>query len=229
MYLFLLRKKPQEQELLWDRIKEKNNEKYGALLASLSEYIFASGKKNYDERVATSLLIYNLLLYLKTEGVIKRVGVLKKTPSGKPYLDGGEINISISHTEDLITVAASMEHEIGVDAEQEIPGERAAKLESRFFSDFDLPEGNMASKRCGVKDKDIEIFELFEVGFERVEMAVADSSFTKKWTLAEAIMKCEGDGFSALHRLSDLAEEMTLFSFVYDLDGKNVYISLALK
>lgn len=43
---------------------------------------------------------------------------LAHTEQGAPYIDGLDVNISISHTPQLVALALSEEHAIGIDAEQ---------------------------------------------------------------------------------------------------------------
>jgi hypothetical protein len=55
----------------------------------------------------------------------------------------------------------------------------------------------------------------------------ADDSFTAKWTAAEALMKCDGRGFSALGELQTLMKEMKVFSFSLTKENKKIYASIA--
>ena len=78
MYLFLSNKKPQEQSLLWEKIKEQKTRKNIDLIDSLSLYISGSGKKNLEEKLAFSILLFSALEYLKNEGVVPFSEKVKK-------------------------------------------------------------------------------------------------------------------------------------------------------
>jgi hypothetical protein len=229
MYLFITKKKPQEHSLLWDKIKETKNNKF---IDSLKEYVSFSGKKNYDERISVSCLIYSALRYLKEKGIIKNVGVLKKSQFGKPYLEGGEVNISISHSDSVAVLLVDTDCDVGVDVQEEIPRERVANLEKRFLSGLDLDDKKTSNNRhvwplkeknvlSLLENKDIHIY-LFDFDIMRgidsfickestedsqmdeEKILSSDGAFEEKWTIAEAIMKCDGRGFSSLPEISEL-------------------------
>lgn len=225
MYLFLSNKNPQEQSLLWERIKEQETSKNTDLIDSLTRYILESGKKNFEERIAVSTLLFSALEYLKNNGVVEKIGVLKKTQLGRPYLDGGDADISISHTKDYVLVGISADTEIGVDIEREIYEGRAKNLEKRFFDGIDFS--------CRLKDEscreDMHCFEFSQGKFSQLALFPTEGGFTSKWTLAEAVMKCDGSGFSSLQSISQLSEAMVLGSYIVNKNGKNIYISVAEK
>ena len=225
MYLFLSNKKPQEQSLLWGKIKEQKTRENIDLIDSLSLYISGSGKKNLEEKLAVSILLFSALEYLKNEGVVRKLGVLKKTSLGRPYLDGGDVDISISHTGDYVLIGISVGAEIGVDIEHKIDEGRAENLEKRFFEGIDFSQ-KLKDKSYG---DNIRCFEFSRGEFCMVSLFPAEDDFTAKWTLTEAIMKCDGRGFSSLHSVSQLAEKMELGSYVFNENRKNIYISVAKK
>lgn len=230
MYLFLSDKNAEEQSLLWEKIKSKKEDGYEALIDSLSDYVFSSGKKNLEERLATSTLLYTALCYLKNRGEIDNVGALKKGEHGKPYLDGGDAKISISHSDGGVALAISKDHEIGVDIENEIGPERAERLEKRFFREEKLFENALENATLPKKigGENVKSYSLEKGGLVSIKLLPTDGSFTSKWTVCEAIMKCDGRGFSALHDIGTLAEKMEIISFIRERGGRKTYISVAL-
>ena len=140
MYLFLSDKNAEEKSLLWEKIKSQKEDEYKALIESLSDYVSSSGKKNLEDRLAAATLLYTASCYLKNRGELNNVGTLKKGEHGKPYLEGGDAKISISHSDDGVALAVSKDREIGVDMENEIDPERAKRLEKRFFREEILSE-----------------------------------------------------------------------------------------
>ena len=230
MYLFLSDKNAEEQSLLWEKIKSEKEDGYEALIDSLSDYVSLSGKKNLEERLAASTLLYTALCYLKNRGEIDNVGALKKGEYGKPYLDGGAAKISISHSDGGVALAVSKDREIGVDMENEIGPERAERLEKRFFREEKLSENALEnatlSERIG--GENVKAYSLKNGELVSEKFLPTDGSFTSKWTVCEAIMKCDGRGFSALHDISGLAEKMEIISFIRERGGRKTYISIAL-
>ena len=106
--------------------------------------------------------------------------------------------------------------EIGVDIENEIPPKKAEKLAERF-------EG-ISSLKTEKNEKKITAFEMIENGdFTPITL------ITAKWTAAEAIMKCDGGGFSALPKLETLTESIKVCTCVFKSDEKKIYVSLAKK
>lgn len=231
MYLFLSDKNAEEKSLLWEKIKSEKEDEYEALIDSLSDYVSSSGKKNLEERLVTSTLLYTALCYLKNRGEIENVGALKKGEHGKPYLDGGDVKISISHSDDGVALAVSKTSEIGVDMENEIDPERAERLEKRFFREEKISknalENASLSKRIG--GENVKAYSLKNGELVSEKFLPTDDSFTSKWTVCEAIMKCDGRGFSALHDINGLAEKMEIISFIRECGGRKTYISIALR
>jgi phosphopantetheinyl transferase len=230
MYLFLSDKNAEEKSLLWEKIKSQKEDEYKALIESLSDYVSSSGKKNLEERLAAATLLYTAVCYLKNRGELENVGALKKGEHGKPYLEGGDAKISISHSDDGVALAVSKDREIGVDMENEIDPERAKRLEKRFFREEKLSENALENDSPSEKisGENVKAYSLKNGEFVSINLLPTDGSFTSKWTVCEAIMKCDGRGFSALHDISTLAEKMEIISFIRESGGRKTYISIAL-
>lgn len=222
MYLYFLSKKTQGIDALWKNTKSKYKGKMAELISSLEDYISTSGKANRDERMITAILILESLSNLPFFTSESAPGSLKKGPHGKPYFDGINIKMNIAHNEDFVLVAYDENAEIGVDIENEIPPEKAEKLAKRF-------EGVSSLKTKKNKEK-ISAYEMREdCIFTPIKLSVADESFAAKWTAAEAIMKCDGGGFSTLPELENLTESIKVCTCVFKSDEKKIYVSLAQK
>ncbi len=222
MYLYFLSKKTQGIDTLWNNTKSKYKEKMAELISSLEDYISTSGKANRDERILTANLILESLSNLPFFTSESAPRSLKKGPHGKPCFDDKNIKMNIAHNEDFVLVAYDENAEIGVDIENEIPPEKAEKLAKRF-------EG-ISSLKTEKNEKKITAFEMIENGnFTPIKLSAADESFTAKWTAAEAIMKCDGGGFSTLPKLENLAKCIKVCTYVFKPDEKKIYVTLAKK
>lgn len=222
MYLYFLSKKMQGIDALWKNTKSKYKEKMAELIFSLEDYISTSGKANRDERMLTAILILESLSNLPFFTSESAPRSLKKDPRGKPCFDDKSIKMNIAHNEDFVLVAYDENAEIGVDLENEISPEKAEKLAKRF-------EGIFSLKTKKTKEK-ISAYEMKEdCIFTPITLIAADESFTAKWTAAEAIMKCDGGGFSTLPKLENLAKCIKVCTYVFKSDEKKIYVSLAKK
>ena len=238
----MLNKNVADKTALFENAKSEYDEKTAELIDSLNGYIAASGKSNKDERTLTADLLLKSLGHLALEesitlpAALKKDGfdkscfptALKKDECGKPYFEGSDLKLSISHNEDFVAIAYAKGADIGIDIEGEIPAEKAEKLSKRFpaITSLDL------EKDIKNDDDDTEIclFEMSEDGrFEPLSPIPADDSFTAKWTAAEALMKCDGRGFSALGEIEKLNKNINVFCFYLSFEKKKIYISLAEK
>ncbi len=106
------------------------------------------------------------LLSSKLSELFGNMPVIKKTDSGKPYIENLPVYISISHTGDMAFLAIS-DSEIGVDIERE----RAfsSHMTARLFSENELEYINNGDK---------------------------NEHSTILWCLREAVCKATGEGFS---------------------------------
>ncbi len=248
IYLYMKNKTPQNDDYLWRKTKGEYDKKTLPFLESLDRYIESSGSKNRGERKETSLLILKSLYHFAADsGYEKMPTALEKDPNGRPCFVGADINISISHSEDDIVICYSQGAEIGVDIEDEIDEKRAENLEKRFTDIAKLSpnkkcespsekEENKADETSEIKvgkpKEDcakIKAFKLFEDEFLPIELSLSESNFTAKWTAAEAIMKCDGRGFSALPELDLLAEKTSVSTYTLSRKNAKAYVSIAEK
>ena len=63
MLLYLLNKKTQDIDALWQKIKNKYENT--SLVASLEDYVSASGKKNHEERMLVAILLMESLGHMR--------------------------------------------------------------------------------------------------------------------------------------------------------------------
>ena len=222
MYLYFLSKKTQGIDALWNKTKSKYKEKMEELIFSLEDYISTSGKANRDERIFTAFLILESLPTLPFFATESVPSSLKKGVHGKPYFENSSIKINIAHNEDFVLVAYDENAEIGVDIENEIPPEKAGKLSERF--------AGISSLKAEKNEENISAFIMKKNGkFESIELSTADENFTAKWTTAEAIMKCDGRGFSALLELEKIKGKMKICTMLFDSENGKGYIAVAIK
>lgn len=224
MLLYLLSKKTQDIDALWQKIKTKYENT--SLVASLEDYISASGKKNHEERILVAALLMASLGHMKCfNHECREPLTFEKDDIGKPYFTGTNLRVSIAHNEDFVVIAYAKWGGIGVDIESEIDEEKAEKLSKRFPN-----IGLLKAEQNG--DGSIGKILAFEMSVEDVftpiSLASADCSFTAKWTAAEAIMKCDGGGFSSLPELQKLGADMNTFSFTFDAEEKKQYVSISI-
>ena len=223
MYLYIVEKNPQPKSDLWIKTKSEYKDIYPSLFDSLDSYISSSGKKNRGERIMVSSLIVSSLINLLEAGYIQKIPqAMKKSENGKPYFEDSDLHFNIAHSEDMVAIAYSKDGDIGVDIEGEIEEKRAEKLEIRF--------PKIAGIKAQKSDTDLQAYIMNEVG-EILPLALdfADDNFTAKWTIAEAVMKCFGGGFSALPSIEKKAEEMQVLTFIFEAENKKNYISVAMK
>lgn len=87
---------------------------YDHLAPCRKEYIDRLRKKEDKNRsLAGELLVYRIL----QEHYGIREGVLRRRPNGQPWLSGCDLQVSISHSHDLVACAVSREP-VGIDVER---------------------------------------------------------------------------------------------------------------
>lgn len=223
MYLYIVEKNPQPKSDLWIKTKSEYKDIDPLFLESLDSYIEASGKKNEGERGLVSSLLVISLSHLASLGEVSKMPkALKKDEHGKPYFEDFDIGFNIAHSDNLVVIAYGENEKIGVDTEGEIEEKRAEHLSARF------PQ--ITSLKVEKHTKKIEAYEVNENGeVSAVNLDFSKEDFTTKWTMAEALMKCDGRGFSLLPSLEKLAEEMKIYTLVHNTENTKNYISVAIK
>ena len=151
---------------------------------------------------------------------------IEKNAYGKPnlvtYGEEKNLYINVSHSDGAVAVVLSDEGEVGVDIQAEILPEREDRLKKRFF-DFNV-----------AKADDLSVAYLyFDRGgnFSELEMDNPEDiiSFTDKWSACEAVMKCDGRGFSSLPELEKIQRNMHLTIKRISFEEKQFSLSIAKK
>lgn len=225
VYVYIINKKTENITSLCEKAKSKYEACRSDFLTSLISYVQSGGKAKKDERLLVSFLILESIFDLSSKGFEVFPTSLQKDEYGKPFFTDTDVKIGISHNEDFVAVAYTKNRENGIDIEGEIDDEKAKRLSERFPQITSLT----IQKSTGETDE-FFIFEMTESGaILPLKLTSPDDAFTAKWTAAEAIMKCDGRGFSALTELQKIKEDMKVFTFSYLCDDKKNYISLAIK
>ena len=81
--------------------------------------------KRQREKAAERLLLWE---------AFGRPVTLTHTEQGAPMIEGSNVNVSFSHTRQLVVLACSREHVIGVDAEQ-VDRHQVLKVRDKFLND----------------------------------------------------------------------------------------------
>ena len=178
------------------------------------------------QRTGAYIALYNTLRHFLEKDEI----ILSKRECGKPCLlnktRDAEINakISLSHCDTLAAVTISDEGEVGVDIEEKIKKAREDRLKKRFFV------GD-----CGASEEICPIYLLAtltesltsifaEIPSEKLPVAQTEE-FSRKWTLCEAAMKCDGRGFEAMGEIENILLNSCADSRSFKYRGKEYFIS----
>lgn len=115
--------------------KKLSKDEIDKITVALSADALSRLEKKCDERLRSqSLCALTLLSELLGKEALAR---LKYGEGGRPYLDGADLDISISHTDALCACAASdsAQSTVGIDVESRaIPSDQRKKIARRFFS-----------------------------------------------------------------------------------------------
>ena len=138
-----------------------------------------------------------------------------KDGRGKPYFAAeGYPAVSISHTEGAVAVALATEcPAVGVDIERHSPRLSDTRVAERFFR--------------GLSYQGCECFDI-KIITDGVTAPAEDCAATR-FTLGEAIIKCDGGGFAASAEATALAKKMEKSSYTVTLGGEKYSLSVAVK
>ena len=145
------------------------------------EYRFVQYEKNLSPKCKNELLHNEAYLLLDT--MLNEIGInnyeIKKSPLGKPYIDGLGVHFSISHTDKMVCCVVS-DRECGIDCEIIAPRDKIKEMTDRFF----------------VGDEAI-IMEKHNYSYEE---------FLRIWTCKEAVGKRLGCGFMKSRNIDSTKE-----------------------
>ena len=154
----------------------------------------------------------------------------------RPYLSIDErragFDFNISHSAPFVVVALTDEGRVGVDVEKKISSQRAERLEKRFslaektagaevgvidassaiFPDdyHSLPEDRF--DECALNRDDF-LFGFFLNSEPKQLTETQNLSFTERWTLCEAALKCDGRGMCGVGELSVVLDRLSSYTF----------------
>ncbi len=196
----------------------------------LKEYI--KKPKNEDMRLSRLggyLLLFHTVRFLFGEFDFD----IDFNENGKPYFKNGitkGLSFNISNCEGLCAVTLSDDIScVGVDIQSDISEEREKKLKERFFN------GKIDCR------ENIEVIYLFagfsaygdcmfaEIPITSLKHADPNECFSDRWSLCEALMKCDGRGFGAIGDIGALLEELRFQTVGISYKGKRYSLSTAVK
>ena len=184
--------------------------------------LLAKNENQVREKSYTYALLLKALFHSGYKGEV----MLGSGKFGKPTLCDEDYLISLSHTDGLCAVAISDENEVGIDVEKLRENERMKLLAQRFLKGFSYK----AKEPFGVAELylyDYKEDSLLEI-LKDVKECGESFDLTHSWTAAEALLKCDGGGFSSLASLSLIEKECELYSFVFG-ETEKYSVTLAVK
>lgn len=226
IFVYIVNKKIENVSVLYEKTKSKYEVSNDTLTKSLDAYVSGSGKSNKEERLLTASILLESIFYLASVSSVATPISFEKDGMGKPSFGESDVKLSIAHNEDYAVVAYAIGREIGIDIEREIDSKKVENLSVRFSQISSLDIENKENEKRDVEK--IIFLKMKEGGkFESMNFELSDNSFSAKWTAAEAIMKCDGRGFSALSELQKIKKDMNVFTFLLHHANKKNHISLA--
>lgn len=222
----------EEKRLLWVALPEALREKISK----------TKDEKLYNERLYAYTLLTAALaeqkenLYFSNKEDKEEPKVCF-TEKGKPYVEGCDCDISLSHTDGAVLVAVSTVRfmKIGVDIERIKENGEAVinKFLTRYLGNCELDVKDLHFFLDAPGKIDISLWNLERGGIKKKSSeeitALARDNFKSQtaWCAVEAILKCSGDGFSALPRLEALRRKITPYGMIIEYRNKNFSICVA--
>ena len=226
IYIYVVNKKIENAQVLYEKKKSKYEVSNNSLTKSLDAYVGSSGKSNKEERFLTAFLLLESVFNIASIASVATPISFEKDSMGKPDFGESDVKLSIAHNEDYAVVAYAIGREIGIDIERKIDSKKVENLSGRFSQITSLDIENKENENRGVEK--IIFLEMKENGsLESMNFEMSDNSFSAKWTAAEAIMKCDGRGFSVISELQKIKKDVNVFTFLLHHENKKNYISLA--
>ncbi len=182
----------------------------GLLPESIKRYI--ENTKNQATKEERQLAYTTLLCALKAFFDIENPNILREE-HGKPYLETGDIHISLSHSDGAVAVCLCDEGAVGIDLQSDISEDKAKRLKKRFFTDFQPENERLDTEFYFCKISEAEAI------IESIDRPdTVGDSFTAKWTAAEALMKLHGQGFADASKLDKIGKnaKTEIFSLTID-------------
>ena len=193
-----------------------------------------------NERLREDRILSRRLLCTVCEKELGRApGEVVYNSYGKPCFADECASFSISHSERLILLAFEKgAPEIGADVQIEPVGDKLNRVCERFQGKFPK-EFNSEPVRideitlCNVKASFLTMRRLDTDLTAVTELSVTDLRAEipplTAWTLTEAVLKAQGEGFGALCRARELSKDYSVASYTIVIGGKRYSISVAKK
>ena len=211
----------------------------------VSELIYKT--KNSDRR-SERIAAYSLLCYTVKHFFGYDVSEIERNSYGKPYFKATEaakkLYFNISHSKDFCAILISDEGEVGIDIQAMPNTETAERLSKRYLNevDFNLISGNYLNGdhrniEYYLTSPDTMGFSLQRVNVDNITHRAEDIkflnsdksekslTFSEKWALCEAALKCYGTGFSDLGKINEYFP--ALFCRVFSFCSSGTSYSLA--
>lgn len=161
---------------------------------------YYSKKKNHTSDDTDKLIKESLNGYLGKEISVQ----VKRTPAGKPYLEGCSLHIGVTHTDDIIIIAIN-EKPFGIDCESI----------DRTVNNLD----RIAEKYYSPNEKSY----VFEASTDKGQVC---RRFLEIWVKKEAYVKFTGEGLPAISRcdvtslcgFKSIANPHKLLIYIYEED-----------
>ncbi len=202
---------------------------FSLLPDKLKEYI----KKPKNEEARMARLGGYLLLFHVTRFLFGELDFeIEFNDFGKPYFKNEsmkQINFNISNKSGLCALTLSDEPcDVGIDIEEKTDEQTADRIVKR------LPD-------FGITKKKLEPVYLFggfssfgdcmfaEIPSSSLHKGCPEADFTDKWTLFEALIKCDGRGFAAFTELERLSEISASETVRITYRGKSFSVTTAIK
>ena len=151
---------------------------------------------------------------------------------GKPRLCGrSDLRFNLSHSGGFAALIITDEgREVGIDIEPPTDSVRRERLSSRM-SDV-LPDIKNIVETLDIVPVTLAMDSLGRCSesMYAAETRSADGErFETRWTLLEAVIKCDGRGFSAIKSSAELCRSMAVKTHVIQYKDGNLYMSVAIQ
>ena len=191
-----------------------------------------------NEQLKKDRILSRRLLYTVCEKELGRApSQIGYNKSGKPCFTDGSASFSISHTKNLILLAFECGScNLGADVQIDADRERLSRVYERFKNniptEFNREELFVEEiTLCNVRTNFFTLRRMSTdlpgvTDFSRVDTCGKTDPLTA-WTLTEAVLKAEGEGFGAICRCKDISKDYSVASFNLKIGGKAFSISVA--
>lgn len=147
-------------------------------------------------------IAYSLLFYVLRELYSFKKFTLQRDENRKPHVtleDGRKINVSLSHDGGAAAVSVSDGLlPIGVDLQRECEIRHREQLAARYFPTGEFSPNGEINIRTAALSSDGRIYLTdTQKSTRKAEKNATPGSFCAKWSLYEAMVKCDGRGIGA--------------------------------